>query len=47
MRRIKSVNPHADGTSRTIKAVTYKVSVANFFYTNDWGASAAMVIYET
>lgn len=47
MKRLKGVNPEKDGTSRTLKAVTYKVSVANFLYTNDWGATGAMVVYET
>lgn len=47
MKRVKAVNPEKDGTCRTIKAVTFKVSVANFMYTNDWGATGAMAVYET
>lgn len=45
--RIIGCNPENDGTCRTIKAVMYKVSVANFIHTNDWGATGAMAIYET
>ena len=42
-----SLNPEVDGTSRTVKAVMYKVSCANFMHTNDWGATGAMHVYET
>ena len=46
MNRVVALNSQ-DGLCRTLKAVAYKVSVANFLYTNDWGATGAMVIYET
>lgn len=44
---LRGCNTETDGTSRTIKAVIYKTSVANFLHTNDWGATGAMLIYET
>jgi len=47
MKRIVGLNAESDGMCRTLKAVSYKVSLANFLYTNDWGATGAMVIYET
>lgn len=44
---IIGVNPEQDGTCRTIKAVIFKVSCANFLHTNDWGATGAMCVYDT
>ena len=44
---VRGCNTELDGTCRTIKAVVYKVSCANFIHTNDWGATGAMLIYET
>lgn len=40
------LNAEKDGTCRTIKAVSYKTSLANFLHTNDWGATGAIMIYE-
>lgn len=45
--RVIAINTEHDGVSRTVKAQYFKTSVANFLYINDWGATGAMVIYET
>lgn len=47
MKIICGVNTESDGVSRIVKAQYFKTSVANFLYRNDWGATGAMVIYET
>lgn len=49
MRRIRVIglNTEDDGVCRTIKAQYFKTGAANFLYTNDWGATGAMVFYET
>lgn len=43
----RGCNPEAEGMSRTLKANYWKVSVANFLHQNGWGATGAMVVYET
>ena len=39
MTDIVGCNPMPDGTCRTLKEQYHKTSVANFLYTNDWGAT--------
>lgn len=46
-RRLAGCNTETDGMCRTIKANYYKTGCCNFSYFNDWGATGAMVIYET
>lgn len=45
MIRIVGCNPMPDGTCRTLKEQYHKTSVANFLYTNDWGATGYIYIY--
>ena len=45
--RIIGLNTEDDGMCRTLKANYYKTGRINFQYQNDWGATGAMVIYET
>ena len=47
MRRVIGVNMENDGVCRTLKAQYFKNGCSNFIYTNDWGATGAIVIYET
>ena len=39
-------NPEPDGTSRTIKANYYKVSLANFLRRGGYGATAVAVVQD-
>lgn len=45
--RLAGCNAERDGTSQTVKANYYKVSLANFYRVKDWGATAVRVISET
>lgn len=45
--RIVGFNTEKDKTCQTIKAVYYKVSLANFLRLKDWGATAVAKVYET
>lgn len=45
--RVIGLNAENDGACRTIKAVYWKTSLANFLHTGDWGATGAKVVYET
>ena len=45
--RKEGLNTEYDSMCRTLKANYWKVSVANFLHQNDWGATGAMVVYET
>ena len=45
--RLAGCNVEKDGTSQTVKANYYKVSLANFYRVKDWGATAVLVISET
>ena len=47
MKRVVGLNTEDDKVSRTIKAQYWKTGGINFLYTNDWGATGAMVLYET
>ena len=44
--RVIGCNAENDGACRTIKANYYKVGRINFQYTNDWGTTGAILIYE-
>ena len=44
---VKTLNAYECGTARTIKAQYFKISVANFTYQNDWGATGAIVYEES
>lgn len=44
----RGLNTSSDTLCRTLKAVYYKVSLANFIHKQDgFGATGAMAIYET
>lgn len=45
--RVTGLNTEIDGTCMTIKAVYYKVSLANFLRQKDWGATGVAAIIET
>ena len=45
--RVIGLNTEDDGMCRTIKAVYCKTSLANFLHTGDWGATGAIVVYES
>lgn len=47
MKRVVGVNTENDGVCRTLKAQYFKTGGVNFIYTNGWGATGAMEIYET
>lgn len=44
--RLIGCNAENDGTCRTIKANYFKTGRINFQYTNDWGTTGAIHIYE-
>lgn len=47
MKRVVGVNTEDDGVARTLKASYFKTGCVDFIYTNAWGATGAMEIYET
>lgn len=44
---LRGYNTASDGVGKTVKAVYYKVSCANFLRTDGTGATGVMVVYET
>lgn len=43
---LRACNTDKDGSARTIKAVMYKVSCANFIHSDGLGATGVMIVYE-
>lgn len=45
-KEVLGFNAEADGTYRTLKAVYFKSSMANFVRGGDWGATGVIEVYE-